>query len=146
MKIAFLSMRPHWLKGIYSKDTLQSKPENNSMQIQGTHACWSMARSVHDTRGQASKLKAFSIGKQLVKLRAVPLKGFTQVEDTRKDFLNFPNILPNRNLATQLRLNVGCSRQVVSMSMGLQNPFDFESILLNEVLIIIWCSSVESTA
>ena len=67
----------------------------------------------------------------MVKLAGIALEVSTLIEDFSEGFLDSDNMLTNRQLAAQVLLQVGTSRQMVCMDMGFNMPFNLQVALLN---------------
>ena len=69
-------------------------------------------------------MKHLSVLKQVIKLAAIGQETPFKQKDCAEDFLHLTNVGPDGNLAAQVVANVLRPRDVVSMGMGFQNPFD----------------------
>ena len=87
-----------------------------------------MPRRVHHRDIKVSDVKDIPMREQSVELAAVHLKFGACITDLTKNFLHGRDIGSDRNFATQLFGQIGCSRQVVGVHMGLEYPSDLPAI------------------
>ena len=87
-----------------------------------------MPRRVHHFDIKVTDVKDIPICEQSVELATVHLKFGTCIKDLAKNFLHGGYIGSDRNFAAQLFGQVGCSRQVIGVHMGLQYPSDLSVI------------------
>ena len=82
-------------------------------------ASWRMARRVHHEGRHQTDFISVAVDKQPVELAAVAPEFRAFVEDFAKDLLDRLDVLAYPELATELPLNVGRRRKMISVSMGL---------------------------
>ncbi len=87
-----------------------------------------MARRGNHKGRHFANVVGVTILEQSIKLRPVALKFRAFVEDFAEGVLNFDDACTNANFATQPILNLGCSRQVIGMDMGFNDPFHRQAL------------------
>ena len=65
-------------------------------------------------------------------MRAIALEFGAFVEDLAKRVLDDGDVLPDRQLAAGLGLDIGRARKVIGMHMRLDQPFHLEPVVTNE--------------
>src|SRR6516225_5053299 len=96
------------------------------------HAGRGVARGVQGDRVEVADSEALVIDEQMVKLAAVALELGPSVENLAEDVLNDADVLAYAERAAEPFLDVGRSREVVRVDVGLQDPFDLEPPLPDE--------------
>ena len=91
-----------------------------------------MSRNKQRLGGEIANLKGFPVRNQAVKLRAVLPESWFKVKDAFEDRLNGCNTAADQSVAAQLLLEIGRCRQVISMCVGLDDPFHFEAVILDK--------------
>ena len=90
-----------------------------------------MAGHVHHRHFEIADLERVAISEQAVKIRSVPLKFGSGVEQFAEYVLYRHDMFANGNLAAELFLQIGRSRQMVGMGMGFEKPLDRQALFLN---------------
>ncbi len=88
---------------------------------------------VHGEAGHAADLVGVAVGEEMVELRTVALELGALVEHLAERVLHDADVLADADLPAQLLLDVGRSRQVVGMDMGLDQPFEPEAVVADMV-------------
>ena len=96
------------------------------------HAGRGVAGCVDGKRLQGSDLVAVALGKQAVELRSVALKFGAFVENLAKGILHKGDVFTDADLAAQLSLNIGGTRQMVGMNVGFNQPFQRQTMRCDE--------------
>ena len=91
-----------------------------------------MARRVQGKGLQRADGVAVAILEQRVELRSVTLELGPLVEDLPEGLLHDGNLLTDADLSAQLGLDIGCRGQVISVDMGLDQPFQTPAPRLDE--------------
>ena len=91
-----------------------------------------MAGRVQNVAAQLTYVKRGAVGKQAVKLRAIPQEFAAVVEDLAEFCLDNCDLRPDTDLATKLVLNIGCCRQMVCVDMGFKNPLQSKLFAANK--------------
>ena len=83
-----------------------------------------MARCMERVALQRANGKRFVINEQVIELASVAGHTATCIEQRAEHFLHRRNLATDSYFSTELFLQVGRSRQVVCMDVGLKNPVD----------------------
>ena len=87
---------------------------------------------MHGEGRHAADRVGIAVLEQPVELAAVALELGAFVEDLAEHLLHDRDVLADAELAAELALDVGRGRQMIGMGMGLDQPFDLETVLLDE--------------
>jgi hypothetical protein len=74
--------------------------------------------------GDVSDRKLIAVLEEPIELRAVPREVGASVEQFSEDVLDADDFPADRELAAQVLLEIGRGRQVIGVSVGLQEPID----------------------
>ena len=88
-----------------------------------------MARRVHHISRNRPEREFLLVPEELVELAAVALELGPGIDHLAEGLLDDGDALADRELAADLRLDVGSGRQVVGMDMGLEQPLAGEPVL-----------------
>ena len=101
-----------------------------------------MAWCVQGDRVEFADREALAIREQMVKLPAVALEFGARIEDLAKDVLDDTDVLADAERTATPVFDVGRSREVVRVDVGLEDPLDLEPPLPDKVM----SSSADSVA
>ena len=88
------------------------------------HTSRGMAGRMHHIGWHFTNQIVASILKQNIKLAAITLKFGTSIEHFAKNFLHLDDLFGNADFAAAFLLDVRGSRQMVSMNMRFDKPFN----------------------
>ena len=88
------------------------------------HTSRGVAGGMHHIGWHFANQIATSILEQNIKLAAITLKFGTSIEHFAKDFLHLDDLLGNADFTAAFLLDIGGSRQMVSMNMRFDKPFN----------------------
>ena len=83
-----------------------------------SQASWSMSRRVKYTCLQVPNLKHIAFPEQSIKLATIARKICSGIESFAKHFLNYSDLFTNACFPAETFMEVGCSRQVISVHVG----------------------------
>jgi len=80
---------------------------------------------------QIADLKALAVGKQLVEIRSVAWELVTKIEQLSECLLHSDDVLSDRDLPSQLLLQIGRGGEMIRMGVGFQLPVNVQLMLLD---------------
>ena len=101
-----------------------------------------MTRHVIRLGVKVADCKRISIMQNSIELTAISPEAAILVKNRAEGLLHSGNVATNRNVSREVRLNVRRTREMICMSMGLQDAIDGEATILN-IAMRVSAESVE---